>query len=157
MSLRSCWFIEQGNPLRLTHICAYGIFPRFLSFFFLNHFLSVCRIFFNHYFRKCIPATGLLISRHLRRSWCSLHSWRIFSLGIDYMWVISSFFSTLENCCNCSFWPPWFLMRNCCLSFFPPIVKIWGLRDWRFFWSSVFSYLVVICLSVDSLSLFCLY
>ena len=137
-----------------SHLCLW-CFPKISFFFFLIISFLFVEFFFNHHFRKCVPATGLCISLHLRRSWCSLHYWRIFSLGME-LWVISSFLLTLENCCSCYGWPPWFLMRNP-LSFklSPPRVKVWGLRDWRRFWSSVFSYLVVVCFSVDSLSLFC--
>ena len=54
----------------------------------------------------------LLIFLHLRTSWFPLHSWRIFSLGIEF-WISTSFlFQHLKNVMQIPSWSLWFLMRS---------------------------------------------
>ena len=86
-----------------------AVFLLFLLFFissflifqylFFHSLLSVWRTFLSHSFRVVLQVKILLVFLHLRMSWFSFHSWRIFSLGIEF-WVDSSFFfSTWKNVC----------------------------------------------------------
>ena len=83
-------------------------------------------------------------------SWFPLHSWRIFSLGIEF-WISTSFlFQHLKNVMQIPSWSLWFLMRSL-LSFelsFPSVSLLFLSSFCCLCFSEIWLWCILVCISL---------